>query len=101
MTDDQYSWRKDYVAVVIPYLKANNVFQGGELCLWARQEGLREPHHHNEWVSMPNILKSNGLIEAIGVCNPKTSHSHINELTLWKSLAFNPADAKQKDLFND
>lgn len=97
--EDRYAWRKEYIMTVIPFLKSVPMFQGGELCQWCRDKGLRDPHHHNEWVSMPQILQKNQLIEPIGVCHPKTAHSHINELTLWKSIAYAPGSEIQKDLF--
>lgn len=97
--EDRDRWRRDYSHVVLPFLRENQIFEGGRLCQWCRQNGLREPWHHNEWVSMPGILRSSGLIEPIGRTRPTTSHSHIDELTLWRSTVFNPALARQQGLF--
>ena len=97
MTDKE-AWRFEYLKTVMPFLKQHDVFEGGHLCEWCRDQKMDEPWHHNEWVSMPQVLESMGLIEALGKTKPTTRHSHIGELTKWKSLAFRSEDARQLSL---
>jgi hypothetical protein len=92
-------WRQDYISTVLPFLSERKTIEGGELCQYCRNQGLREPWHHNEWVSMPMILASHEFIAPVGKINPSTSHSHIDQVTLWVSLLHDPKLARQKDLF--
>lgn len=88
------SWRDDYLRIVKGFLKENKTFHGGRLCHWCREAGLREPLHHNEWVSMVQILKKLELIESRGKMAPDTPQSHIDQVNYWESKLFSPADRK-------
>lgn len=96
---DRDMWRRDYLTTVMDFLRSNNVFDGGKLCEWCRSKGLREPHHHNEWVSMPQMLLQAGHIKPLGKCRPSTHQTNIESVTLWQSLIFNPSLAIQGSLF--
>jgi hypothetical protein len=83
------------LVAVIPFLKAHKQFDGGKLCEFCRSVGLREPWHHNEWVGMPQVLRSHGMIAAVSKVAPTTSHTHIDSVTLWSSLIFDGSPLAQ------
>lgn len=82
-TDDE--WKADYFKTAISFLVDNETFEGGQICAHCRNNGLREPHHHNVWGAMLMALRKAGWTEKLGYVQPTTAHTHINAVVKWKS----------------
>lgn len=87
--DDE--WKKAYYQNAAEFLKRNHLFEGGKICLFCRERGMNEPHHHNVWGAMVTSLKKMGWIEKVGMVVPTTRHTHINAVCQWESKLYRNA----------
>lgn len=81
-------WKAIYLILCRTLLLNQKYVAGGEFKEYCLKRGLWVPDTHNRWVGMPALMQRMGWIEDIGKVVPKTVHSHIGQLTFWRSLLF-------------
>tara|TARA_Y100001951_G_C11128091_1_gene176658 strand:+ start:191 stop:508 length:318 start_codon:yes stop_codon:yes gene_type:complete len=81
-------WKKDYYRHAANYLSKNQYVEGGKICAFCRKQGMEEPHHHNVWGAMIASLRKMGWMDKVGMVEPTTKHTHINEVCQWESKLF-------------
>jgi len=81
-------WKKQYYQNAAQYLAENRYLEGGKLCAFCRDRGMKEPHHHNGWGAMVASLRKLGWVEKIGMVEPTTKHTHINAVCQWESKLY-------------
>jgi|TARA_X000001388_G_scaffold23937_1_gene16438 hypothetical protein len=81
-------WKKEYYHNAASYLAKNRYVEGGKICAFCREQGMADPHHHNVWGAMITSLKKLGWVEKIGMIEPTTKHTHINQVCQWESKLF-------------
>lgn len=81
-------WKKEYYQNAANYLAKNRYVEGGKICAFCRSQGMADPHHHNVWGAMMSSLKKLGWVEKIGMVEPTTKHTHINQVCQWESKLF-------------
>ena len=79
-----------YLALAEQLLLSKPLVLGDEFREYCRANGLYRPAtlHHNVWVSGVKALNSLGWIQPVGRVEPKQSHNHMPEVTVWKSVLF-------------
>jgi len=78
-------WKKDYYENAAKYLAKNRYIEGGKICVYCREQGMSEPHHHNVWGAMIASLRKLGWVTKVGMIEPTTKHTHINSVCQWES----------------
>ena len=80
-------WKDEYERLFIRLCHERQTFDGSVPCAYARKNGLREPHHHNCWVSMLVSMSKQGYAaRQKEVTIPGSSkHSHNNNVGVWIS----------------
>lgn len=90
-------WKEYYLILCKTLLIKQRYVEGGEFKKYCVKRGLWEPDTHNRWVGMPALMERKGWIESIGKMIPTTSHSHIGNLTFWRSTLFDEATLYKGD----
>jgi len=78
-------WKQNYYHHAARYLARNRFVEGGKVCAYCREQGMSEPHHHNVWGAMVSSLRRLGWVTKVGMIEPTTRHTHINEVCQWES----------------
>ena len=81
-------WKKEYYHNAANYLATNRYVEGGKICAFCRAQGMADPHHHNVWGAMMTSLRKLGWVEKVGMVEPTTKHTHINQVCQWESKLF-------------
>lgn len=84
-------WKHAYMRLVTLILKRNETIPGSLFRVFCKSSGLRAPYgKHNWWASMTLEMQREGLITPIGKTAEKDNGNHMDTVTLWKSMIYEP-----------
>jgi UDP-N-acetylenolpyruvoylglucosamine reductase len=84
MSNEPPDWKDAARRLLLQLLRAQPTATAEDLRIYAAEQGLENPHHHNCWGSVFTTAHRDQLIEPCGYRKNAIHSAHARMVTIWR-----------------